>query len=121
MACLCGLTRPPRQGLPYPNAEHPNPSTDAASINSTTERPVDAINFCGTSCTTVEKKIPFMKLSAWDEDCLMLQGKGLADETSQDFGQGKLPAATVMKIQKLRKIREVLAYPSGHYQLKKGT
>lgn len=38
----------------------------------------------------------------------MLQGKGFADKTSQDFGQGKLPAATVMKIQKLRKIREVL-------------
>ena len=39
---------------------------------------------------------------------MMLQGKGFADETSHDFGQGKLPAATVMKIQKLRKIREVL-------------
>ncbi len=59
-----------------------------------------------------EKKIIFvprlnMKTTAFDEECLMLQGKGFADETSQGFGQGKLPAATVMKIQKLRKIREV--------------
>jgi len=49
-----------------------------------------------------------MKTTSFEEECLMLQGKGFADETSHDFGQGKLPAATVMKIQKLRKIREVL-------------
>jgi hypothetical protein len=137
MASLCGLTRPPRQVLPHPNTgrgeeehpnnEHPNPSTDAASINRTAEqdRAVDAVDASiknrdsseqkpteGSGPEGSEKKIIFvprlnMKTTAFDEECLMLQGKGFADETSQGFGQGKLPAATVMKIQKLRKIREV--------------
>lgn len=56
MASLCGLTRPPRQVLPHPktgrgeeehpDTEHPNPSTDATSINRTAEqdRAVDAVD-----------------------------------------------------------------------------
>ena len=137
MASLCGLTRPPRQVLPHPktgrgeeehpNNEHPNPSTDAASINRTAEqdRAVDAVDASiknrvssrsktnrGERSRRLQKKNYFwsrlnMKTTSFDEECLMLQGKGFADETSQGFGQGKLPAATVMKIQKLRKIREV--------------